>query len=160
VIVVCDSTVLIGLSKIGKLELLQDLFGQISIPKAAFAEVTGKGMDRPGAGPIKEADWIRVPEIKDRSQVNFLLGTLDRGEAEVLALAKESKADLILLDEGKARKIAVIAGFDVMGLLGLFLLAKNIGLLDRIRPLIEDLRRKNFRISDRIVSATLKRAGE
>lgn len=159
-IVVCDSTVLIGLSRIGKLELLQDLFGRISIPKAVFAEVTGKGRDRPGAEPIKEADWIRVPEIKDRAQVNFLLGTLDRGEAEVLALAKESKADLILLDEGKARKIAVIAGFDVMGLLGLFLLAKSIGLLDRIRPLIEDLRRNNFRISDRIVSATLKRAGE
>jgi predicted nucleic acid-binding protein len=160
VIVLCDSTVLIGLSRIGKLKLLQDLFGQISIPRAVFAEVTGKGMNRPGAEPIKEADWIKVAEIKDRSQVSFLLGTLDRGEAEVLALAKESKADLTLLDEGKARKIAAIAGFDVMGLLGLFLLAKSIGLLDRIRPLIEDLRRKNFRISDRVVSEALKRAGE
>ena len=47
-----------------------------------------------------------------------------------------------------------------MGLLGLFLLAKSIGLLDQIRPLIEDLRRKNFRISDRVVSEALKRAGE
>jgi predicted nucleic acid-binding protein len=92
--------------------------------------------------------------------VNFLLGTLDKGEAEVLALANESKADLIPLDEGKARKIAVIAGFDVMGLLGIFLLAKNIGLLNRIGPLIEDLRRNNFRISGRIVSATLQRAGD
>ena len=159
-IVVCDSTVLIGLCRIGKLELLQDVFGQISIPKAVFAEVTEKGLNRPGAKSLIEADWIKVTEIKDRSQVTFLLGTLDKGEAEVLALAKEFKADLILLDEGKARKIAVIAGFDVMGLLGLFLLAKKTGLVQRIGPLIEDLRRKNFRISDRVVSEALKRAGE
>jgi predicted nucleic acid-binding protein len=60
VIVVCDSTVLIGLSRIGKLELLQDLFGQMSIPRAVFTEVTGKGMNRPGAESIKESDWIKV----------------------------------------------------------------------------------------------------
>jgi uncharacterized protein len=160
VIVVCDSTVLIGLSKIGKLELLEKVFGQISIPGAVFAEVAEKGLNRPGAKSIKKADWIKVTEIKDRSQVSFLLGILDKGEAEVLALAKESRADLILLDEEKGRKIAVIAGFDVMGLLGLFLLAKNIGLLEKVGPLIDELRRENFRISDRVVSATLKRAGE
>jgi hypothetical protein len=88
------------------------------------------------------------------------LGTLDRGEAEVLALAKECGADLVLVDEEKARKIAVIAGFEVMGLLGLLLLAKNIGLVEKIGPIIEELRRKSFRISGRIVSATLVRAGE
>jgi uncharacterized protein len=160
VIVVCDSTVLIGLSRIGKLELLRDLFGQISIPGAVFTELAGKGMNRPGAESLKQADWIKPTDIADRSQVSFLLGTLDRGEAEVLALARELEADLVLLDEEKARKIAVIAGFDIMGLLGLFVLAKSIGVIDRIRPLIEDLRRKNFRVSDRIVSEALKRAGE
>jgi predicted nucleic acid-binding protein len=160
VIVVCDSTVLIGLSRIGKLELLQHVFGQIFIPRAVFREVTGKGLNRPGAESIKEANWIKVTEIKDRSQVSFLLGTLDKGEAEVLTLAKESSADLILLDEEKARNIALIAGFDVMGLLGLFLLAKNTGILKRIGPLIEELKRKNFRISDRVVYETLKTAGE
>jgi predicted nucleic acid-binding protein len=160
VIVVCDSTVLIGLSRIGKLELLQDVFEKISIPRAVFIEVTEKGANRPGVESIKGANWIKVAEIKDRSRVSFLLGTLDKGEAEVLALAKESGADLILLDEEKARKIAVIAGFDVMGLLGLFLLAKSTGRLEKIGPLIEELKRKEFRISDRVVSETLKRAGE
>ena len=72
-------------------------------------------MNRPGAESLKQADWIKPTDIADRSQVSFLLGTLDRGEAEVLALARE---------------------------------------------LIEDLRRKNFRVSDRIVSEALKRAGE
>jgi len=160
VIVVCDSTVLIGLSRIGKLELLREVFGQVYIPGGVFKEVSEKGLNRPGAKSIRKADWIKVKEVKDKSQLGFLLGTLDKGEAEVLSLAKESKADLILLDEEKARKVAVIAGFDVMGLLGLCILAKNMGLLDRIGPLIEHLKKKNFRISDRIVSAVLKKAGE
>ena len=159
-IVVCDSTVLIGLARIGRLELLQQVFGQILIPRTVFREVAGKGLNRPGAKFIKEANWIKVTEIKDRSQVAFLLGSLDEGEAEVLALAKESNADLILVDEEKARKIALIAGFEVMGLLGLFLLAKSTGILQRVGPLVEELKGKNFRISDRVISETLKRAGE
>lgn len=159
-IVVCDSTVLIGLSRIGKLDLLRDVFSQIFIPEEVFKEVAGKGRNRPGSKSIRRADWIKVKEVKDKSQQAFLLGMLDKGEAEVLSLAKESKADLILLDEVKARKMAVIAGFDVMGLLGLCILAKSLGLLDRIGPLIEELKKKNFRISDRVVSAVLKKVGE
>lgn len=151
---------LIGLSKIGELELLRAVFGKVSIPREFFREVAGKGPTRSGAKTIKEAEWIKITEIKDRSRVNFLLGVLDKGEAEVLALAKEAGADLVLLDEEKARKLAVIAGFDVMGLLGLFVLAKNMGLVDRIRPIIDELRRKKFRISDRIVAVTLEKAGE
>ncbi len=45
-------------------------------------------------------------------------------------------------------------------IVGLCILTKNMDLLDRIGPLIEDLKKKNFRISDRIVSAVLKKVGE
>ena len=88
------------------------------------------------------------------------MASLDKGEAEVLALSKEMKAELILLDEEKARKSAVIAGFNVMGLLGMLVLAKRLGLLDEIKSLIEELRRKKFRISDGIIAQALKQAGE
>jgi predicted nucleic acid-binding protein len=88
------------------------------------------------------------------------MASLDKGEAEVLALSKEMKAELILLDEEKARKSAVIAGFNVMGLLGMLVLAKRLGLLDEIKSLIEELRRKKFRISDGIIAQALMQAGE
>ena len=65
-----------------------------------------------------------------------------------------------MLDEEKARKSAVIAGFEMMGLLGLFVLAKNLGLIDKVRPLVDELRIKRFRISDKIIEKTLKKAGE
>jgi predicted nucleic acid-binding protein len=64
------------------------------------------------------------------------------------------------VDEEKARKSAVIAGYNVMGLLGLFILAKRLGFVDQIRPLIRELIRKKFRVSDRLVSEILKRVGE
>lgn len=159
-IVVADSTVLIGLAKLGKLALLKEIFSKVSIPEEVFTEVVERGKDKPGSKLIKECSWIEKKTVKDKTQVNFLMGNLERGEAEVLALARELEADLILVDEEKARKSAVIAGYDVMGLLGLFILAKKLGLIDQVRPLIGELRRKKFRVSDRVVSETLKRAGE
>jgi uncharacterized protein len=160
VIVVCDSTILIGLSKIGRLDLLREVFSRISVPQEVFHEVGKKGEGKPGSKSIKDTDWIEIIPVKDTTQVDLLMLSLDRGEAEVLALAKQLRADLILVDEEKARKSAVLAGYDVMGLLGLFILAKKFGLIDQVRPLIGELRRNKFRISDRIVSETLKRAGE
>ena len=159
-IVVSDSTSLIGLAKIGRLDLLQKVFSKISIPEEVFREVVEKGGDRPGAQDIRNADWIEIVPVKDKTQVDLLMISLDKGEAEVLALAKELPADLIMIDEGKARKSAVIADYDVMGLLGLFVLAKNLGLVPKIQPLIEQLQRNRFRISDRVVFEALKRAGE
>ena len=159
-IVVSDSTILIGLVKIGKLHLLREIFSKIFIPEEVFKEVVERGKGKPGSKVIKEAAWIEVKPVKDKIQVSFLLGSLEKGEAEVLVLARELNADLILLDEEKARKSAVIAGFEIMGLLGLFILAKNLGLIYEVRPLVDELMIKKFRISDKIIEETLKKVGE
>jgi len=119
-----------------------------------------RGKGKPGSKVIKEAAWIEPKPVKDKIQVAFLLGSLEKGEAEVLVLARELNADLILLDEEKARKSAAIAGFEIMGLLGLFILAKNLSLIHEVRPLVDKLMIKKFRISDKIIEKTLKKAGE
>lgn len=159
-IVVCDSTILIGLSKIGRLDLLREVFSKVFVPEEVFDEVGKKGEGRPGSKGIKEAHWIDIIPVEDKTQVDLLMISLDKGESEVLALAKQLGADLILLDEEKARKSAAIAGYEVMGLLGLFTLAKKLGLIDQVQPYIVELRTKKFRLSDRVVSEALKRAGE
>jgi len=160
VIVVSDSTVLIGLSKLGKLTLLKEIFSKISIPEEVFKELVERGKGKPGSNLIRESSWVEKKTVKDKTQVNFLMGNLDKGEAEVLALAQELEADLILMDEGKARKSAVIAGFNVMGLLGLLNLAKNIGLIYEVRPFVAELMTKKFRLSDKVIEEALKKAGE
>ena len=159
-IVVSDSTILIGLANIGQLDLLKQVFNKIYVPEEVFREVTERALNKPGAQIIRNTAWIKAKPVKDRTQVNLLMASLDKGESEVLALSKEMNAELILLDEEKARKSAVIAGFNVMGLLGMFVLAKKLGLLDEIKSLIEELRRKKFRISDGIIAQALMQAGE
>lgn len=159
-IVVTDSTVLIGLAKLGQLTLLKEIFSKVSIPDEVFKEVVEQGKDKPGSKLIRESSWIETKAVKDKTQVRFLMGSLDRGEAEVLALARELDADLILIDEEKARKSAVIAGFKVMGLLGLFNLAKNKGLIHEVRPIINELKTKKFWISDKVIEEALKKADE
>lgn len=158
--VVSDSTVLIGLAKIEKTDLLRNIFHEIYIPEAVFKEVAEEGDRRAGAKTVREAAWIIKKQIIDYTQANFLMTVLEKGEAEVLVMAKEIQADLLLLDEEKARKSAVRAGFKVMGLVGILIVAKKMGLITDIGTYIEKLQREKFRLSEKIVNMALKQAGE
>ena len=159
-IVVSDSTILIGLLKIGELDLLDKIFRKIYIPEEVFRELVVKGKGKPGSEDIKRVDWIESKAVKDKIQVALLQGNLDKGEAEVLVLAKELKANLVLVDEEKARKSAIIAGYEIMGLLGFLVLAKSLDLIGEVRPLIDELEAKKFRISKKLIEETLKKARE
>jgi predicted nucleic acid-binding protein len=158
--VVSDSTVLIGLAKIDFLFLLKEMFQEIHVPEAVFREVTQDGGLKPGAEAVRNASWILRQEIKDRTQARFLMTVLEEGEAEVLVLAKELQADLILLDEEKARKSATRAGFSVMGVIGILIAAKRLGLITSVRSCIEKLQQEKFRLSERVVTMALQQAGE
>jgi len=157
-IVVSNSTILIGLAKIDKLDLLKKLFSKVYIPEAVFDELTQT--QKVGASDIKRASYLERKSPNDVKEVALLLGNLDRGEAEVLALSKELNADLVLIDEEKARKAAVLAGFEVMGLMGVLLLSKRQGFLKSIKPLIAELKEKKFRVAEDIVADILKSAEE
>ncbi len=158
--VVSDSTVLIGLAKLEMVDLLKDIFQKIFIPEAVFKEVAEAGDRRAGAMAVKEAPWIEKKLIRDHTQASFLMTVLDKGKAETLVLAQEIQADLILLDEEKARKSAVKAGFRIMELIGILIVAKRLGLITNIRMYIEKLQREKFRLSKKIVNLALKQAGE
>lgn len=85
---------------------------------------------------------------------------LDRGEAEVIALAQEHRADLVILDERLARLHARRLGLAMTGTLGVLLRAKEQGLVTAVAPVISDLRQGGLRLSDAIVAEALRLAGE
>ncbi|WP_171899640.1 DUF3368 domain-containing protein [Candidatus Marithrix sp. Canyon 246] len=155
-----DSTVFIGLAKIDKLSLLSSIFQKVYIPEAVYHEIVEKGREKAGAKDVRESLWIIKKKVSDYTQVNFLMVSLEVGEAETLVLAKEMEANIILLDEEKARKSAVLAGFKVIGLIGILIIAKQMGLIKNIKAYIEILQEKNFRISNKIMNKALKQAGE
>ena len=156
--VLADSSTLIGLSKIGQLPLLSGLFKQVTIPSAVYNEVVIKS--RPDSKGIKKAEFLKVENVKDEVAVELLLGSFGRGEAEVLTLAREKRADIVLIDEKKARKAARRAGFTVVGILGVLIMAKEKNLIQSVKPFIEELCKQGFRLSKRVIENVLREIGE
>jgi predicted nucleic acid-binding protein len=158
--VICDAAVLIGLAKIGKLNLLEKLYKKIYIPWGVYNEVVVTGGRRPGAEEIDQAKWVRKIKVKDRTAVDLLVSEFGQGESEVLILGNELKADWLILDDARARTAAISAGYRIIGLAGILLLAKQRNLIEDIKPLFDELVDKNLRLSDKIMQTILEKAGE
>ena len=156
--VVADASTLIGLSRIKRLNLLRDLYGEVVIPQSVYDEVVIES--KHGSEEIKTAKYLKVEKVADSKVVELFLGYLGRGEAEALTLSKEKEADIILIDEKKARKVARRAGFEVVGVLGLLLAAKNMALIPAVKPFIEELNKQGFRLSKKVTERVLKEPGE
>ncbi len=160
-IVVANTTPLIGLASIDRFDLLQQMFGEIYIAPAVYDEAVGAGREEGGAKrDVSTATWIKTLPAQDRLAVDVLLDELDLGEAETIILAHELKADWVLMDEKKGRRKLDQLGMNKIGTLGLLLKAKQIGLLAAIRPDVERLHRQGFSISQAIMDAVLMEAGE
>lgn len=84
-IVVSNTTPLIGLAVIHRFDLLRRFFGEVIIPQAVYDEAAIAGREAGGAKQeILAADWIKVVAVKDRLAVEILLDELDLGEAETI----------------------------------------------------------------------------
>jgi len=159
---VADSSVLISLSAIGQHSLLLRRFPSgILIPKAVWQEVVESGQERSGAGEIASAEWISVGEVTDRSFVSLLRGDLDQGEAEAIALARQERLSIVLLDEKHARRVAQQLELQVLGTVGVLLWARRVGLIASLREQLDALQtRGGFHLSIAVVQDALRTAGE
>jgi len=160
-IVVSNTTPLIGLAVIGRFDLLHRIFGRIHIPEAVYAEAVIAGREEGGAKrEVSSAEWIEVVTVKDRLAVEVLLDELDLGEAETIVLARELHADWVLMDEKKGRRKLDQLALPKIGTLGILLKAKHLGYIDIVAPEIERLQRVGFSISQTVVDAVLAAARE
>lgn len=153
--IVSDSSPLIALAKIGRLNLLEY---EIIVPKAVFEEITRSR--REYARELYTWGKNRVSVVRNRQAVEYLELVLDRGEGEVIVLAEELKADAALIDDLKARKTAKLRGLTVIGTIGVLLDAKERGLVDDVKPLLDELIRKKIKISRELYNYALELAQE
>jgi predicted nucleic acid-binding protein len=158
--IVSNSGPLIALAEIGQFPLLQQLFGELFIASAVYAEVVVNGAGEPGAKETAEAAWIKQAEVQDRLAVDLLRDELGPGESESIVLAKELRADYVFFDDLKARKKARHIGLRVTGTLGVILMAKVAGLIQEVKPLLDQLRQTDFRMSYEMYLEVLTEAGE
>jgi len=141
--IVSNSSPLIFFSAIGMLDILAD-FGDISIPKAVYEEVTNN--DLKGSKEVKNADWIKVVEVEEHEYIAFS-SALGAGEAQAIALAIKQNADLILLDDLAGRRAAVAYGIEVMGTLGLLKVMYQKDLIENMKYMLDELQKHGLWMS-------------
>ncbi len=160
-IVVSNTSPIINLAAIGKLDFLQHLYGTILIPQAVYHEIAIRGSRQAGATEVQTFQWFERYRVQNVELVKRLEQQLDAGEAEAIALALERRADLLLLDERRGRMLARQQGIAVTGLLGVLLVAKQRGYLAAVQPALTDLMTKaGFWIGPELFTQVLKSAGE
>jgi uncharacterized protein len=160
-IVVSNTTPLIGLATIQRFDLLKELFGQIHIAQAVYDEAVIAGRDVGGAKrEVAQAPWITTHSVQDRLAVDVLLDELDVGEAETIVLAHELHADWVLMDERKGRRKLTQLGLNKIGTVGILLQAKQQGLISNLRHELEQLRHHGFSISQAVIDAVLQQVNE
>lgn len=153
-LIVSDTTPIISLMKVEQLYLLEKMFGYIVIPKAVYDELTVNEKFAKEILKIKEAEFIKVGEVKNDSSVNILRNVtgLDAGESEAIVMAGEKEADLLLMDEHKGRQVAKKLGIKITGTIGILLQAFDEGMMSKedVKKCILVLKESNIRISDNL----------
>ncbi len=152
--VISNSSPIILLSRVGWLHILQALYQEIVIPEAVYKEVFEA---RP---EIKKPEWIKVEKISDKSTGRFLMNSLGPGESEAIVLALESKSDLLLLDDYRARNYANSVGLKITGTAGILVDARDKGVIDNVKEVLDALIKSDYRISESLYQAVIKKAGE
>ncbi|MFM8932751.1 MAG: DUF3368 domain-containing protein [Gemmataceae bacterium] len=156
-ILVADSSALIALAAWDALHLLEKLFGKVVVPEAVFREITS-----PGKG---QADLLhgflagKVIPI-DPAHPALLDGFCDPGEAEAMLLYHQLRADWLLIDDKRGRRMARINRITIIGSLGTLLAAKRAGFIREVKSYIDQITAAGIHISSALVTMVLESAGE
>ncbi len=147
--IIGDSSALIALAIIDKLELLENLYKNLYIPQAVYDEVTEIG--RPQSDKLKLFLDNRIKRV----ELNITKLGLGLGELEAITLYKNLNADVLLIDDNRAKKYAILNGIKVIGSLGILIKAKEEGYIKKIKPFLEELQKSEIFISDKLIVKVL-----
>lgn len=152
-----DSSPLIALARLGLLELLPKLFGNVLVPQMVLNEclVSARHLDGP---PIREAlakGWLSLVD----EPASLPAWNLGAGETCAIAVARVREAGVIM-DDQAGRRVAAQLGLDVIGTAGILILAKRRNLVDRVAPLLDALTDSGYFLGNHLKAHVLQLAGE
>jgi len=146
-LIVADSTCLIGLERIDKIDLLPQMYSQVIIPPQVQKEF---GLS---------FAWLIVKNPQNIGMVDSLKLMVDDGESEAIALAYELGYRLVV-DDKQARNIAKRLDIEIIGTVGILVKAKQLGLIDQLLTILEALENKGFYLSQSLKTEALILVGE
>lgn len=170
VVVVSNSTPLIGLAKGEIFEALQRLYGQILIPPEVYAEVAEEGEGRPGAAELAAARdrWILVKSaglviIKPGEpglEQELATKLPEQEDRAVVRLAVKERAGLLLADDRKIRTFASSREIVCLTTVGIVVHAVRAGICTSAKPILDRMTEQAFGISDDVYRRALDQLGE
>ena len=153
--VISDTTPIISLIKIHRLDLLEKLFGEVLIPDAVSRELITNESFSNEAEEVKKSAFLKISPVHNRQSIAILqaISGLDDGESEAIVLADEKKSDVLIIDERKGRMVAQKLGITITGTVGVLVQANNEGMItkDEAESCLEFLRKSNIRLSEKLV---------
>ena len=160
-IAISNSSPIMNLTAIGRLDLIKLKFGNVVIPDAVWRELVIDGKGKKGVEDIEKSGWITAQSVIDKALVKVLEKDLDNGESEAIALAVENNTDILLLDDKSARLIAANLGLNIIGIVGILIWAKKEGIIKQLSKELDSLREEaNFRMSENLIKRALQEVEE
>ena len=153
---VLDTSPLLFLAKIDRLQVLRAAADELLVSPAVWEEIQARDDDATEfvRGAINEG-WLELSAPDRPTELVFQLGT---GESEAIALARERRADRVVMDDLRARRVARQVGLLPIGTLGILLAARLRGEIPSLRAEIQKLQTAGFRASPALVEAVLRSA--
>lgn len=148
-VIVSDTSCIILLDKIGQLNLLNKLFGQITVTQEIANEFKSE-----------LPDWFKIENPTNKTYQKILEASLDKGEASAIAYAIEQSDCLLIIDDYKGRKYAEQLGLKITGTLGIIVDAKLNGHINSVKPLLDKIKETNFRLTTELEKRTLEKSNE
>lgn len=152
-LVVADTSPLIGLVRIGYIDILPRLYGSVIIPTEVAAELASI------ARPLEERAFVLAPpawlSVRRPTQVEAI-ADLDAGECAAISLVRELGADLLLIDEAKGRQAAIARSIRTARTAAVLFDAANFGAIADLKDAFDKLRDTNFRVPHDVLDELLK----
>jgi predicted nucleic acid-binding protein len=159
VIVLADASPLITLARAQYFELLHEFYGEVIVSREVHDEITVAGAGLPGAGEMQRADWIRVQANRSESspEVKAACAGLGAGERSIIYLGSVLTADLVLIDEERARRAAKKVGLNVAGSIAVLERGAGMGLIDDLPSVYLSLLEQGIRYDRGLLNQSLAR---
>lgn len=173
-IVIADAGPVIALARVEQLDLLPRLFGALCVTAQVAQELTSGG-EFPESAAIRAAmlgPWLTTLDhrtlaadaLNESIRDCMNLYQIDLGEASAIAFAKQVQGEggrsLLLIDDFRGRAAVQHVGLAMVGTAGLLLLAKQVGAVKDVKPLLLAMRQGGYFLSERLIEATIRQANE
>ena len=158
-LVVSDTSPLLNLALIDRLDLLEVQFPGVTVPRQVWSELT-EGND--GLEPLRglrDDGVLRIVEVERSDLFVEIVHELDLGETAAICYAVEHDADLVLLDERDGRRVARRHDLDITGVIGILLRGSKTGEID-LESELDALREAGFWISDDLYARVLSESDD